>query len=254
MNQFAPANAASPAFPVPDITSNVGSILADGSTTIGGGLFLGAGQLPSVQSGRREVLLLMSDGKQNNDRGAGTDPATNKTATYPDVNSTACTGTNPCKDLTYPVYTVTVGTSTAVDPGIMRDIASHSGGFYINTEDNACLLRPFFLEMLQNFLWFNTYETLRMTSSAAPYTSTMPVAATSRDVEFHVMWQPEFGGLRLTVTPPGGAAPIAKEGASGFLSVVQPLPIAGAFDPLGDWKVQVDAPVGTTTLPRIYPI
>jgi len=244
LNQFAAANPTTPAFPVPDITGNVSSITANGSTSIGDGLFMAANQLPAAQRGRREVVLLMSDGKQNFDRGVGTNPQTQKIATFPVWDASPCppgTTSNPCADIAVPIYTVTVGTQTAVDPAIMQAIAKQSGSqFYINTEDNACLLRPFFLEMLQNFLKLNSYETLRMISATAPYTGKLPVATTSRDVEFNLMWQAEFGRLRLTVLPPGGVAPIVKESGSGLISIVQSLPISGSFNPLEDWKFQVE--------------
>jgi hypothetical protein len=60
------------------------------------------------------------------------------------------------------------------------------------------------------------------------------------------MWPNQLGALRLTVTPPGGVQPIVKEGASGLLSLVQPLPLPIPFDPLGDWEVKIEAlnPIG----------
>jgi hypothetical protein len=39
--------------------------------------------------------------------------------------------------------------------------------------------------------------------------------------------------------------PIVKEGASGLLSLVQPLPLPTPIDPLGDWEVKIEA-LGTT--------
>jgi hypothetical protein len=88
----------------------------------------------------------MSDGKQNFGQGAGIDPSTSKASIYPDVNSTACTTLNPCTAVQAQIDTVTVGTGNVVDPAIMMNLAMHSTppGFYINTENDVCLLKPFF--------------------------------------------------------------------------------------------------------------
>src|SRR5207249_6562001 len=75
----------------------------------------------------------------------------------------------------------------------------------------------------------------------APYSAALPISTTSLNSVFTVMWPNQLGALRLTVTPPGGAAPIVKESSSGFISVVQPLPLPAPFDPNGDWIILLEA-------------
>jgi len=240
--------------------NNLNTIAAGGSTSIGGGLTLAAPQLaPAV--GRRKVALLMSDGIQNTDPMVGIDPNNSKQVVTYCLNllsplctsPSGCTHANtladPCPLPNQPpmqIYTVTVGTGLAVSSGINQNIANASGGFYINTEDNADLLKPFFLELLQNFLKFNTYETVRMISKnvapTAPFSASVPLSTTSRDVGFNLMWPSNLGLLRLTITPPGGAKPIVREGKSGFIAVNQRLPLPAPFDPTGSWGILVEAP------------
>ena len=142
------------------------------------------------------------------------------------------------------IYTVTVGTGQAVQPSIIQDIAHKSGGFYVNTEEDVGLLSPFFLELLQNVLKFNSYETLRLISKSVsptmPFSASVPISTTSHDVEFSLMWPNGLGPLRLTVTPPGGSQPIVKESASGFISIAQQIPPPAPFNPYGDWTILVE--------------
>jgi hypothetical protein len=132
-----------------------------------------------------------------------------------------------------------------VNSAINQQIANATLGFYLNTEDNATLLGPFFLELLQNFLKFNSYDTVRLISEKAPttppYSTEVPISTSSRDVEFSLMWPNNLGALQLTVTPPGGASSIVKASASGFISIVRSLPLSAPFDPSGNWNVQVKA-------------
>jgi hypothetical protein len=137
------------------------------------------------------------------------------------------------------IYTVTLGPQ--VSAAVNQQIAGASGGFYLNTEDTPRLLSPFFIELLQNVLKFNSYDTVRLVSKTTPYSTSIPISTTSHDAEFTVTWPSGFGPLRLTVTPPGGGQPIVKDSGSGFLSVIQPLPMPAPFDPVGDWRVQVEA-------------
>jgi hypothetical protein len=230
-----------------DITNNVNP---GGSTSIGGGL-VAANPALSPQTGRRKVVLLMSDGQQN------TDPFVQSDTRLYCANSAdplcvspvgpSCTmGASACLLPNTPqIYTVTIGPSTTVDPAINFQIANATLGFYLNSETNPTLLSPFFLELLQNFVRFNSYETVRLISEnvtrTAPYSATLPLSTTSHDAVFSLMWPSQLGALRLTVTPPGGAQPIVKESASGFISLVQTLPLPAPFDPTGDWKILVEA-------------
>ena len=85
---------------------------------------------------------------------------------------------------------------------------------------DAALLSPMFLEILQNFIKFFSYETVRIIFEPAPYSATIPISTTSQNVVFSLMW-PSQATLRLTIVPPGGTQPIVKESASGLISVVQ---------------------------------
>ncbi|HEY6250001.1 MAG TPA: VWA domain-containing protein [Candidatus Angelobacter sp.] len=223
------------------VISAVGGVTPGGWTSIGAGLNQ-ANQL-FASDGHRKVILLMSDGQQNTeplvkgDGGLYCNNAMVCTAQNPPIPQT-CTAMNSCPLSNHPqIYTVTVGPSGQVDPSIAQAIAT---GFYLNTETNYPLLSPFFLELLQNFLKFNTYETVRIISEPTPYSAMVPISTTSYNAVFSLMW-PSQALLRLTVTPPGGGKPIVQESGSGFISIVQTLPLPAPFDPMGDWKINVEA-------------
>jgi hypothetical protein len=235
-------------------TCPIGSICPGGSTSIGGGLNTANPLLPPV-SGRRKVILLMTDGQQNTDPWVEITNGVNRSIGLYCQNSgdplctipATCTLANPCPLSNLPqIYTVTLGPSVSVDPGIQQAISNATNSFYLNSEENPSLLSPFFMELLQNFVRFNSYETERLISKAEtpplPFTTSFPISTTSHDAVFSLMWPSQFGPLRLTATPPGGAQPIVKEGDSGFLSLVVKLPLSPPFDPLGDWKILVEAP------------
>ncbi len=219
-----------------DVTSNqalidgkIDALAASGSTSIGGGL-LTANPPMAPDNIHRKVVLLMSDGQQNRDP-LVQGPALNTTGpvtTHCEFDATPCGGgTLPTLPVPLPnqpqFYTVTLGPSLTVNSAINQQIANATLGFYLNTEDNATLLGPFFLELLQNFLKFNSYDTVRLISERAPttppYSTEVPISTSSRDVEFSLMWPNNLGALQLTVTPPGGAPSIVRESASGFISI-----------------------------------
>lgn len=208
-----------------DPGGSCGALVPGGLTAIGAALNLGdsasgLGSPALSGDGNRHLMLLMTDGMQN------VAPLVGASRPGPAI------------------HVVTVGTGIAIQPAIIQQLAHNTGGFYINTEDNPELLRPLFLEMLQNILRFNSYETVRMVSRAvtpaAPFTATLPLSTTSRDAEFSLMWPSGLGSLRLTVTPPG-APPIVQESNSGFISVVRQLPLPAPFNPAGSWRVVVEA-------------
>jgi len=126
-------------------------------------------------------------------------------------------------------------------PAIEQDIANATLGFYLQTETDAGVLSPFFLELLQNVLKFYSYDTVRLISRTTPYSAMVPISPTSHDVEFSLMWPSNLGALQITISPPGGGPPIVKESASGFITIVQPLPLPVPFNPAGDWSIQVKA-------------
>ena len=237
--------------------TSCGQLVPGTSTSIGAGLLQADGDfVPVASDGNRHVMLLMSDGIQNFDPivrafdpGAPTNctPATpTAVATYTSGNCAAATVLPHESSSAYQIHAVTVGTGVAVSAAINQAIAQASGGFYINTEDNANELKPFFLELLQNVLKFNSYDTIRMISKSGatavlPFSTSTVVSTTSQNIEFSVMWPAGHGVLRLTVSPPGGAQPIVKESATGFLSIALQLPLAPPFDPTGNWGILVEA-------------
>jgi len=239
------------------------------STSIGAGLLQAYSAF--TNDSNRPVILLMTDGMQN------TDPRIKISGGQPsiycdDVTSAACTAAIPsiptgCSSITSAspcpltkfnplsnppkIYTVTVGYGTGVaDDSILQPLAHTSGGFYINTELDASLLSPFFLELLQNILKFHSYETVQIVSGQnAPFTTSIPLSATSRDVEFSLMWPANLGMLRLTITPPGQSQPIVKQSTTGFISIVQPLTLFPPFDSGSLWRILVQAVNPDGTIP-----
>jgi hypothetical protein len=224
-----------------------------GSTSIGAGLHQADNLFAS--NNHRKVVLLMSDGQQNTepfvkgDGGLYCTAATDSLCVAQSLQS--CSFASPCPLSNHPkLYTVTVGPSGSVDPAIAQAIAN---GFYLNTETNYPLLSPFFLELLQNFLRFNSYETVRIVSAHTSYSATLPLSTTSLNVAFSVTW-PSHEPLRLTITPPGGTQPIVKESQSGLITFFHSLPLSAPFDPRGDWKIEVNSiNPGSTSTPDGVP-
>jgi von Willebrand factor type A domain len=239
--QIAPMESLSPTH-VTHVKNAINATGPGGSTSIGEGLVKGANLLFPA-TGRR-VFLLMSDGIQNTDRMVSAVGA--QVVTDCQADPTPCGGVlNSLVPLPVqaPIYPLTIGPT--VSAATNYAVAKASGGFYLNAESNTTqMLHAFFVELLQNFLRFNSYETVRLISesvaSTAPYSATFPISTTSHDAVFSLMWPSQLGSLRLTVAPPGGAPPIVRESASGFISLVQTLPLSAPFDPRGDWKILVE--------------
>jgi hypothetical protein len=234
-------------------TSSACTLQPRGSTSIGGGLLFADNVLTNANN--RHVMLLVSDGMQNTDPKVRGDmvamycdepqnttlPPANPLCLSPDGTGRLCTSSSPCPLLhRAQVYAVTVGKTGGNNEAVNQGIATQSGGFYINAETNSTLLSPYFLELLQNFLKFNSYDTARLVSRVTPYSTNIAVPTTSTEVQFNLMWPSRLGPLRMTVTPPGAPA-IVKDDASGLLSITQSLPLSVPFDPVGDWKVEVTA-------------
>jgi hypothetical protein len=234
-------------------TSSSCTLQPRGFTSIGGGLLFADNVLANAN--HRHVMLLVSDGIQNTDPkvrgdtvamycdepGNTTLPPANPLCLSPDGTGRLCTSSSPCP-LFHPaqVYAVTVGQTGGNNESVNQGIALNSGGFFINAETNSALLSPYFLELLQNFLKFNSYDTARLVSRVTPYSTNIAIPTTSTEVQFNLMWPSRLGLLRMAVTPPG-APPIIKDDASGLLSITQSLPLSVPFDPVGDWKVEVTA-------------
>ncbi len=248
-----------------------GQLVPGTSTSIGAGLIRAYSAF--TNDSNRPVILLMTDGMQNTDpkiqiQGGQTfiycdNPSAPPCTTSIPAIPSGCmiTAASPCpltrfNPLANPprIYTVTVGYGTGVaDDSIVQPVATNSGGFYINTELDMDQLSPFFLELLQNVLKFNSYETVRIISGkTTPFATSVPLSTTSHDAEFSLMWPANLGMLKLTITPPGATEPIVKQSSTGFISIVQVLPPSQPLDPAGAWKILVEAvnPAGTSVMER----
>lgn len=230
LNDFAGQQAA--------ILGNVNTIAPAGSTSIGDGLLLADGALSSADATRRRVILLMSDGQQNDDRLVGV--MGGQVVTYPPGNPAANVALpNQAK---YQIYSVTVGTGTAVDAQINQDVAAATRGFYINSEDNAGQMTPFFLELLQNFLRFNSWETYRMVSAEVsrfqPYATTLRITSTTEHVVVHLRWPARNAALRLRSTPAGDATP-TEQVSTQSITMRFTLPTSPTYEHQGEWQLEV---------------
>jgi hypothetical protein len=132
-----------------------------------------------------------------------------------------------------------------VSADINEDIATATKGFYINTEDDADKLSPFFAELLQNFVKFNTWETARMVSDAldagTPYSTTLAVPSTTEHLLFQVTSPNPQAFLRLTATPPGGGPALVATGVGKVLKLTA-VPPAQPYTAGGAWTIAIDAP------------
>src|SRR5262249_15177864 len=214
------------------IANNVDMVPAGGSTAMGQGL-LAADGIFTTNTGNRKVVLLMSDGIQNVDPMIGVNSPVTPTQlnTY---NKATPNNTTPVPNQTnYQTYAVTVGTSTAVSADINMNVAKARGGFYINSEDNQDLMRPLFLQLLHNFLHFNSYEIARMIStnvSGTPFSTTFPLSSTTRMMAVAVQWPASTGAINVRVTPPG-AQPVQQLGRTGLVVIPMNLPLNPPTNP-----------------------
>lgn len=228
------------------ILTQVGTITHGGSTSIGDGLILADGVLGTADPTRRRVILLMSNGKQNTSEMAAI--VGNQVFTHPKNNSAATTLLP--NQSNYQIYSVTVGTSTAVSPAINQDLATATGGYYINSEDDAALLSPFFLELLQNFVKFNTWETHRLihenVSLGAPYETRVPFTSTTQHVMMTLRWPVRMGVMRLSVRPSGEPNPTEMIDEGGPIVLNFDVPTSPAYNFVDEWEVRVEVldPIG----------
>lgn len=222
------------------IIDNVGTISAGGVTSIGGGLELADGEFASHSADRRGVILLMSNGKQNTPPLIQFDDPTDPTqiTNPPLVN----------KD-DYHIYSVTIGTGTAVNAAINMKVADLTNGFYINSEDNAELLNPFFLDLLQNFVKFSTVGVLRQVEGVVMPGNdqggidriiTVPVTTSARNLHASLMWRPRHSQVLLKATSPTGVSRTLGAGLnSGFLHFSAVFPDTAYSQYWGDWQFEI---------------
>ena len=237
------------------VTTNIAKVEARGSTTIGGGLIQGAKTLTGGSGSNRRIILLMSDGQQNTDPLIGAKPPTSpdlpptydvftyNEATPDDITrlpGLSVDTPNDTPDTPYQIYTVTVGPSAVVAAAINDNIAKATGGFYINSEDNGNLLNPFFLELLGNFVRFNSWETARLihgsVSDTQPYVTKFPLSTTTQRVVINLSWPQDGSTLHLSVDSPSGETQ-ETQGKDG--SVRLSFNTTGQLDPLNDWTLTV---------------
>lgn len=212
----------------------------NGWTSIGGGLVAAAPKLaPAASEPNRKVILLMTDGMQN------TDPLAQVVGSQ--VQTTI--GGSPTElpnQAKIQIYGVTVGTATAVDPTINQALANATGGFYLNTEDNAAILPNLFVQVLQNTLKYSTVETLRVladnTSIAQRFTTVVPVTSSTHSLALNLNWAGPRRSLRVLLTPPGGGNPIVFNAPAGALSLTGRLafPLPNGRASAGDWQVRIE--------------
>jgi hypothetical protein len=222
-----------------DILDNVAGISAGGTTSIGDGMLLADGALEVVDATRRRAILLMSNGKQNTDQMIAVQGGQVVTHPKSDPDDT----TPLPNQANYQVYSVTVGTSTAVSPQINMDLADATGGFYINSEDDAGLMSPFFLELLQNFIKFNTWETHRLIHGEValrkPYSFRMPFSTTTRHVVMSLRWPAQMGVMRLQVLPSGENQPVESQG-QGSIVLKFNVPTSSDYNFTDEWAIGVE--------------
>ncbi len=239
------------------------SLPAGGATTIGGALLAAKAMLPPSEA--RRVILLMTDGIQT---------ATPWVATTggDSVLIDGAAEFTPTDDIR--IDAVTIGDGVTIDAEVPELLASRTGGMYLNTDDvpvsaspgftNALdgeAIRIFFIEALQNFLQFNTYQTvlsaqLQPVQGAAQQSFTL--SPSGQEALVSVLW-PAGHKLSLTLTPPPGLGldPIVTAAGDGQLFI----PLAGAFSaqpsneasPVppavpGAWSLAVDG----TTAPAVF--
>ncbi len=235
----------------PTIINNTNTITPGGATSMGDGLELADGALPPDPD-RRKVILLMSNGWQNTSPLVGVEPLPNPTNVFTQTSSSGPTF-SLANQAGYDIYSVTVGTSTAVEPTINQNLARATGGFYINTEDDAEQLRLFFLELLENFLRFNTWQTALLASGSLDdeetFSTQIPVSSTTTNLAVNLLWAetpyPYYSSFRLRIFPPGSTEPLEAFSSSGSIRLVVDTTEYGP----GNWTVEVYYSFGVSLQP-----
>lgn len=229
----------------PRILAGIDGVSVGGATSIGSGLHLAASSVTPVDS-TRTALLLMSNGLQNTHRMVRACLPGEAAACEGVANVVQVTGAAGGAYAALPngnalsIHTVTVGRDTAVSATILERVAQVSGGFYLNTEDQGSHLRPFFLEILQNFLRYNSYQSVKIEQgrlTGAPQETTFKLTAGTRVATLSVTFASARGNderpsvVEVAATPPDGGAPIVRRASE---AIHMPLPGVA-----GEWKVQL---------------
>jgi hypothetical protein len=237
-NAFEPGPQSFASFAPTVTTANLDNIIPMGATTIGGGLLEAATHV--AEGDQRRVVLLMTDGMQNRNPLVRVDDPVNPTRVLTHPRDNPSDTTELPEQNTFQIYSVTVGPSTTVAAAINQDVARATGGFYINTEDDPNLLRPFFQELLQNFLRFNTYEVVRLApatlTSAQPHETRFGVSSTTDRLFANVTTAAPGAVLRVSLIPPNGMNPILRAD-TGRVQITADLRRSPAP---GEWRMQVE--------------
>ena len=213
--------------PPPYAGGAVGAVAPGGSTTIGGGLESGGGQLSPPGANPRSILLL-TDGLQN------TPPMIDDSSVQAALSGIA-------------LNAIGYGTAANLDGALLSSLASAHGGTYVRA-DNNLQLEKFFAQAFGNIFEVGLLTDPEFVLPAG--------VASGPDVPFNVCeeetitavvgWNDPAGQLVVQLTTPAGvtvtSAASGAESATGntwtFLRV--PLPQAGERD--GTWKVNVFRP------------
>ncbi|QQO53172.1 MAG: VWA domain-containing protein [Thiohalocapsa sp. PB-PSB1] len=279
----------------PSISGDMALVEADGSTSIGDGLFTASSALfdgPLATNGNRKTILLMSDGKENthrrvrlwdNDASAvlqWSDIGTIAAADFQSrikiqLGSDSTSWTDLANESNLRIYAVTVGSSTAVSAEINQGLAMATGGFYINSETNADILPAYFIELLQNFVKFNTWNVVALRSVSIGVDDNgvvqtdfidFPLASTSQATSIDLSWNAQFGHVCLDVLAPGAKEEEKEtvcsnqdDQAAGTLSWTKNLLTADPpVDTSGKWRATIrpmsgGAPFGLVNLVDYVP-
>ncbi|MCH9684577.1 MAG: VWA domain-containing protein [Deltaproteobacteria bacterium] len=211
------------------------TIPANGMTTIGGALLTAKGLLPAAGSAR-QVILLMTDGMQTAAPWVETMPGD-------DVLIDGVAEFSPTDDIRIDV--VTTGNGVAIDAEVPELLAARTGGAYLNTDDVPVSLAPgfdtpidgeairiFFLEALENFLQFNTYQMVlgtRLRPGRAGAGTSFVLAGSGQEALVSMLW-PAGHRVEVTLTPPQD---------SGLQAMVHTSDAGQLFLPLtGTWAAQ----------------
>lgn len=229
------------------ISGKTDTILPGGMTSIGDGLFQAASYLTATN--KRQVILLMSDGKETAARRVTAD------------GTSIIIGGDELNLDNLNIWVVSIGNSaTDINATVLENIAKAGKGFYINTTvGESSDLNLYFLELLQNFLRFNTIETTRLISEKMSInrlssvggigTTRFKVAtsSTAKMVSFSLMWNPQINAdISMTVTPPKGDPidPSHFQKGKGFIRMTLPLPLPDGYPAgshTGEWSIGISA-------------
>jgi Trypsin-like peptidase domain/von Willebrand factor type A domain len=217
----------------PFSSGKVGGLVANGMTTIGGGLDTARGQISSAGANPRAILLL-TDGLQN----TGLTPA--------QVNLSGIT-----------VHAIGFGTESSLDGNMLNNLATSHGGLYMRAGGGLALEKFFssaFGNIFETGILFDPEFDLPANQSGDP----IPFRVCGEETITVVAgWDRTDASLFLELTTPGGAkitrATAAVESSTGrtwtFLRIR--LPISGERD--GLWKVRVVRPGGGGEFPPPEP-